>query len=157
MDEISYSIDSSLTRLAASRKQIEEQKSFLSLLEAELAASELYQRIQTGKEQLTRLASLAKTDDENVRSVALDIFDRDSEENKAIRDGVSIAEYTTFEIEENLAIAWASEHHQKALKLNLTEIKKVAKAGMEVDGVVLGKENRVKIASDLSSYLTNSN
>ena len=90
--------------------------------------------------------------DASVRINAIDVYDW--HHNKNVYEGISVAEYTTFDIDLPLAIAWASEHHHKGLKLNLAEIKKVAKAGMEVNGVYLGKENRVKIASDLSSYLT---
>lgn len=92
--------------------------------------------------------------DVSVRINALDVYHLLHDKN--VYEGISVAEYTVFEIDQSLAIAWASEHHHKGLKLNLAEIKKVAKAGMEVDGVMLGKEYRAKIASDLSSYLADS-
>ncbi len=140
-----------LYRLAASRQHVEEQKSAIAILEDELSKTELYQKIQIIKEQLAISVDTVKQYDSNIRTVALDRYDVDPDKNKSINELVSIAEYTTFEIDEVVAIQWASEHHQGALKLDKAAIKKVAKV-MPVDGIVLGKENRVKIASDLSIY-----
>lgn len=111
------------------------------------------EKLAKASEAHVEQVKVTNTIDAGVRINALDIYDWRHDKN--VYEGVSVAEYTTFNVNEEQAIAWASEHHKKALKLNLAEIKKVAKAGMEVHGVTLSKENRVKIASDLSSYLTN--
>jgi len=148
-------LDDNLAKLAHTRKEIEEQKEAIILRQMELEETDLYKGIQAQKERLGTLALVAAESDKAIRSRALIEYEA-YPDNKSINQFVSIAEHTTFEIDQDLAIAWASEHHHKGLKLNLTEIKKVAKAGMEVDGVVLGKENRVKIASDLSGYLADS-
>ncbi len=148
-------LDDNLAKLAHIRKEIEEQKEAIVLRQIELEETDLYKGIQAQTERLGLLIVAAAEPDKAIRSRALIEYEA-YPDNKSINQSVSIAEYTTFEIDQPSAIAWASEHHHKGLKLNLAEIKRVAKAGMEVDGVVLGKENRVKIASDLSGYLANS-
>lgn len=149
--EASITLDTGLSQLAEARETIERQKLTVALLEEELARTDLHRKIAVERERLSELSTASKMIDEAVRSVALSLYDIDEEKSKSINDFVSIAEHTTYTIDENLAIAWASEHHHNALKLNAAEIKRVAKAGMEVNGVVMGKENRVKIASDLSA------
>lgn len=143
-----------LPKLAQDRNGATMQKAKVKQLEAELAETELYKEIQTEKEKLINLLQFTEETDGVIRKAAIASYEEDPNKNKSVCDGVSIAEYTTFNIDEELAVTWASKHHHKALKLNLVEIKKVAKAGMEVAGVQMGKENRVKIASDLSQYLS---
>ncbi len=151
-------LNSDIGSLARSRREEKRLKEAVDKLnnelEIHLLAFPLAEALTKAKDIHAEQVENTNTIDANVRARTLEVYDLQQDKN--VHDGVSVAEYTTFEIDPPSAIAWASEHHHKGLKLNLAEIKKVAKAGMEVDGVVLGKENRVKIASDLSGYLANS-
>ncbi len=155
LEEREESLHVEISALAHSRNEEQKQKAKVDYWEGELAiylaAYPDAKQLEEAKEVHGNLVENTNTIVVNVREKTLGVYKILGHKN--VYDGVSVAEYTTFEIDQDLAIAWASEHHQKALKLNLTEIKKVAKAGMEVHGVILGKENRAKIASDLSSYL----
>lgn len=152
-DTIGYSLNNSLVRLAINRQRVEAQKNKIASLQAKLERSELYRSIEAEKEQLATLVSAGNNDDESIRSAALMQYTRDASKDKTINDHVSIAEYATFEIDEPTTVAWALDHdHREVLQVNKAAIKKIAKV-MSVDGVEVGSEPRVRIASDLSDLL----
>lgn len=156
LEETEKQLDTKIGELARSRQKEKADKEVVDYWNAELetylAEFPNTEQLEKAKEVFADQVANTNGIDTAVRGKTLELYGLQGHKN--VYGGVSVAEYATFEIDENLAIAWASEHHQKALKLNTTEIKKVAKAGMEVHGVVLGTENRVKIASDLSTYLS---
>ena len=149
-------LDNSLFSLACDRRDIEGTKARIVECEAALAQTEEFQYLKVAKEKLAELIAVAGENDEIIRAIALQKYEADESKNKTINPSVSIAEYATFEIDEPVTIAWALDHdHRDVLQVNKVAIKKIAKV-MAVDGVVVGTEARVRIASDLSNYLTNS-
>ena len=84
--------------------------------------------------------------DQQLRDAAINAYDGS---NKKIAPGVTIAERTLMEYDENTAFAWAVEH-KLALKLDAPKFNKLAG---DLDFVTVTKKTSVRVAVDLEQFV----
>ena len=96
----------------------------------------------------------AATLDATVRKLALDDFKANGE--KAVYAGISIKLFSKYDYDPTQLRAWAIEQKVFALlTLDVRRTERAAAAGiLENAPIVVSKEPRVQIATDLSGYLT---
>jgi hypothetical protein len=139
--------------LAVQRQNVADADQVVKSAQAILEETLAYKNLAAAKQLQTETSATLMALDAAVRKAALDEFKANGE--KAVFAGVSVKMYTRFDYDAAQLRAWAIE--QKVfglLTLDTKRTEKAAAAGvLENAPIVVSKEARVQIATDLTAYL----
>ncbi len=140
-----------LAQLAESRKLDEKCKAQVALLEREIEATPLGQKLCRARGELLVARDYLAIADGNVRTLALRQYDETGSQTPHSDAKIALTKVLAYELVE--AFAYSRDHLPQALKLNKPAFEKVAKV-LELDFVTITLEPRVRIARDLSAHLS---
>lgn len=140
-----------LATLAECRELKDQYAAAVALLEEEIAASHLGQRVTRAREELLIARDHVAIAEGDVRLLALQHYDKTGNKVPHPDAKVALAKVLDYELVE--AFAYARDHLPQALKLNKATFEKAAKV-LELDFVAITLEPRVRISRDLSAHLS---
>lgn len=140
-----------LAQLAESRELEASYKAAIALLEEEIAASPLGQKVARAKEELLVARDYVAIAEGAVRLLALRLYADTG--SKTPHPDAKIALTTVLTYEQDEALDYARQYLPKTLKLDKRTFEKVAKV-LELSFVTIAQEPRVRISRDLSAHLT---
>ena len=144
-------MDNIVRILASARADTQSAKSAVELLQAELEATDEYQRLQLAKQNLSERTSSERTVYDALYDQAVQNYDG---QNKKPHPAVGLGDYTVVEYDEEAMKNWAIDHKLPGLlKLDKRAANAVAKGPTAPEFVTISTEVRARIAADLSEYL----
>jgi hypothetical protein len=145
-------LPSLMKALAEARRESEQVAERVAEMERFYQQTPEYRMYQGGKQALAEAKARAEALDAAARKQALDDFKASGE--KAVYAGVSVKFFSRYDYDASQMTDWARVNMPRLLMLDTKRMEKAAAAGVLEDApIVITKEPRVQIATDLSAYL----
>jgi hypothetical protein len=141
-------LDKNLLKLAKRRDEVFQTRLRIDSIQIAIAQSGLGKELERQKLQLVEQKAAVESAEAAVRDFAVLWYHME----QPLPVGVKVVNATTLHYDQDAAIAWAAEHHQKVLSLRKRDFERAARV-MEPDFVRFDTKPQARIAKDLSHLL----